>query len=57
MADYVNERISSACGRMRDSLLNTGVDVDLALVFDPEAGMDASDGADSADTLQEQAEA
>lgn len=56
MADYVNERISSACGRMRDSLLNTGVDVDLALVFDPEAGMDASDGADSADTLQEQAE-
>lgn len=57
MVDYVNERISSACGRMRDSLLNTGVDVDLALVFDPEAGMDASDGADSADTLQEQAEA
>ncbi len=57
MADYVNERISSACGQMRDSLLNTGVDVDLALVFDPEAGMDASDGADSADTLQEQAEA
>ena len=57
MVDYVNERISSACGRMRDSLLNIGVDVDLALVFDPEAGMDASDGADSADTLQEQAEA
>ena len=56
MVDYVNERISSACGRMRDSLLNIGVDVDLALVFDPEAGMDASDGADSADTLQEQAE-
>lgn len=57
MVDYVNERVSSACGRVRDSLLNTGVDVDLALVFDPEAGMDASDGADSADTLQEQAEA
>lgn len=55
MIDYVNERISSACGRVRDALLNTGVDVDLALVFDPEAGMDADDG--DADTLREQAEA
>ena len=56
MVDYANERISSACGRVRDALLNVGVDVDMALVFDPEAALAVSD-ADDADTLQEQVEA
>lgn len=55
MADYVNERVSSACGRVRDALLNVGVDVDMALVFDPEADLAASD-ADDAGTSLEQAE-
>lgn len=57
MIDYVNERVSRACGRGRDALLNVGVDVDMALVFDPEADMEVSEGVDDADTLQEQAEA